>query len=64
MEEMDSIFGSVGVAQADSERMREITKEIGLDDLVRHHSVSEPTFLEEKHGVAEHKNITTDGHSE
>jgi len=31
LEEMDIVFGSVGTAQADMERMEEINKEIGLD---------------------------------
>ncbi|KAL8721295.1 MAG: hypothetical protein Q9225_001999 [Loekoesia sp. 1 TL-2023] len=35
LEEMDVVFGSVGVARADSERMREINREIGLDDALR-----------------------------
>jgi hypothetical protein len=35
LEEMDVIFGSEGVAQADFERMEEINKEIGLDALLR-----------------------------
>ncbi|KAK5130378.1 hypothetical protein LTR08_002170 [Meristemomyces frigidus] len=64
LEEMDVLFGSVGVAQADAERMREITKEIGLDEMVRHGSVQhEPTFLGEKNDHAEHKNVD-DSHSE
>ena len=35
LEEMDVVFGSVGVAQADSARMRETNREIGLDDVLR-----------------------------
>lgn len=31
LEEMDEVFGSVGVAAADQERMTEISKRIGLD---------------------------------
>ena len=31
LEEMDEVFGSVGVAAADQERMAEISKRIGLD---------------------------------
>ena len=34
LEEMDLVFGSSGVAQADKERMAAITAEIGLDRLV------------------------------
>ncbi len=35
LEEMDTIFGSEGTAQADYERMEEINREIGLDTLLR-----------------------------
>lgn len=35
LEEMDVVFGSVGVARADSASMREINREIGLDDALR-----------------------------
>ncbi|KAI9872355.1 MAG: hypothetical protein M1830_001740 [Pleopsidium flavum] len=35
LEEMDILFGSMGLAQADSQRMAEISKEIGLDDVLR-----------------------------
>ena len=35
LEEMDVVFGSVGTAQADHERMDEINREIGLDALLR-----------------------------
>ncbi|KAI4241267.1 MAG: hypothetical protein L6R40_004683 [Gallowayella cf. fulva] len=35
LEEMDVVFGSVGVARADSARMKEINREIGLDDALR-----------------------------
>jgi hypothetical protein len=31
LEEMDILFGSVGVAAADAERMKEINREVGLD---------------------------------
>ncbi|KAF2230855.1 general substrate transporter [Viridothelium virens] len=34
LEEMDILFGSVGEATADAERMREINKEVGLDNIV------------------------------
>ena len=54
LEEMDTIFGSVGVAAADAERMREINKEVGLDDAVRGTSVAhnideKPSAYNEKH---------------
>jgi len=53
LEEMDIIFGSIGIAQADAERMREINREVGLDDMVKYGSVSaqggqDPSFLNEK----------------
>jgi hypothetical protein len=35
LEEMDLVFGSSGVAQADQERKAAINKEIGLDRLIR-----------------------------
>lgn len=35
LEEMDVVFGSEGVAQADLERMEAINREIGLDALLR-----------------------------
>jgi hypothetical protein len=35
LEEMDTIFGSEGTAQADFERMEEINREIGLDTILR-----------------------------
>ncbi|KAL8779016.1 MAG: hypothetical protein Q9194_001671 [Teloschistes cf. exilis] len=35
LKEMDVVFGSVGVARADDQRMREINREIGLDDALR-----------------------------
>ncbi|KAK0262504.1 hypothetical protein LTR91_003805 [Friedmanniomyces endolithicus] len=40
LEEMDVLFGSVGVAAADAERMREINREVGLDNAVRHGSIA------------------------
>ncbi|KAI4149510.1 MAG: hypothetical protein L6R39_002488 [Caloplaca ligustica] len=40
LEEMDVVFGSVGVARADSERMRGINREIGLDDALRNMGVA------------------------
>ncbi|KAK3719561.1 hypothetical protein LTR37_004419 [Vermiconidia calcicola] len=53
LEEMDVIFGSVGFAHADAERMREINKEVGLEDAVRGTSVGhnideKPISVEEK----------------
>ena len=40
LEEMDILFGSVGVASADAERMREINREVGLEEIVRSGSVA------------------------
>jgi len=55
LEEMDIIFGSVGTAQADAERMREINKEVGLDAIVHGDDRrNSPTYIDEKQG-AEHK---------
>ncbi|PPJ56351.1 hypothetical protein CBER1_00709 [Cercospora berteroae] len=52
LEEMDVIFGSKGVAQADTERMREIQREIGLEEVVRHGSVAQTHDpLNEKAGM-------------
>lgn len=56
MEEMDVLFGSVGAAAADTERMREIAREIGLDQVVKGDSISapgmhEPKVLDEKVGT-------------
>ena len=52
---MDILFGSAGAAAADAERMREIAREVGLDDVVKG-SVSgpgahEPKVLDEKVGT-------------
>lgn len=41
LEEMDVIFGSQGIAAADAERMREIAREVGLEQVVRSHSVAD-----------------------
>lgn len=53
LEEMDVLFGSAGFAAADNERMREINREIGLDDVVRGESVSEQKdeVIDEKTGT-------------
>ena len=50
LEEMDILFGSPGVAQADAERMREINREVGLEDIVRHGSITmdDEKFADEK----------------
>jgi hypothetical protein len=52
LEEMDILFGSAGVAAADAERMREINKEVGLEDAVRGNSINiddeKPPIVEEK----------------
>jgi hypothetical protein len=62
LEEMDVIFGSQGVAQADTERMDNINKEIGLDALLRGdgtgsgaegtRSEEKTEAIQEKEGVA------------
>ena len=61
LEEMDTIFGSQGFAQADEERMREINREVGLEDVVRNLSVGGDEF-DEKPKVVEKD--ATDSHSE
>jgi len=51
LEEMDILFGSVGAAAADAERMREINKEVGLEDAIRGNSVNideKPPVVNEK----------------
>lgn len=53
---MDNLFGSVGAAAADAERMHEITREVGLEDVVKGASVSgpganEPKIVDEKMGT-------------
>ncbi|EOD46687.1 Sugar transporter [Neofusicoccum parvum] len=40
LEEMDILFGSQGTAEADRERMREVNREVGLEELVRGGSIS------------------------
>ena len=55
LEEMDILFGSSGAAAADAERMREIAREVGLEDVIKG-SVSapganEPKMLDEKAGT-------------
>ncbi|EME50424.1 hypothetical protein DOTSEDRAFT_162477 [Dothistroma septosporum NZE10] len=53
LEEMDVLFGSIGFAAADHERMREINREVGLRAVVRSGSVGEhrAESLDEKSGV-------------
>ena len=53
LEEMDTLFGSIGFAAADEERMREINKEVGLEDAVRGTSISHN--IDEKPIVDEQK---------
>jgi len=60
LEEMDIIFGSVGTAQADAERMREVNKEVGLDHLV-HGNTSPARDFEDEKAAAEHKSRSLDG---
>ena len=52
LEEMDILFGSHGFAANDAERMREINREVGLEDVVRGNSVNididEKPALDEK----------------
>jgi MFS family permease len=54
LEEMDILFGSAGVAQADQERMREIEREVGLDRLLGTRSGSDEHMpIDEKPPVIE-----------
>lgn len=56
LEEMDTIFGSVGVAEREKERWAEVHSEVGLDDILRRmgvvggqsisHSVSDQKYYE------------------
>lgn len=60
LEEMDVVFGSQGVAQADLERMDDINNEIGLTDLLRGHasaagSATEADRIAEKSETLEEK---------
>ncbi|EKG21131.1 Sugar/inositol transporter [Macrophomina phaseolina MS6] len=55
LEEMDILFGSEGTAEADKERMREVNREVGLEELVRGGSVSHA----EKQEVLPEKNEIT-----
>jgi len=53
LEEMDILFGSHGFAANDAERMREINREVGLEDVVRGNSVNidideKPAFDEKR----------------
>jgi len=57
LEEMDLVFGSTGVAQADAERMREINREVGLEDIVRNASVGD---IEKEHFDDEKKQHGSD----
>lgn len=55
---MDIIFGSQGVAAADTERMREIAREVGLEQAVRSLSVTGDGY-DEKSAVADHKDSSS-----
>ncbi|GAB7338044.1 hypothetical protein MBLNU457_4413t1 [Dothideomycetes sp. NU457] len=61
LEEMDIIFGSVGTAQADAERMREVNKEVGLDQLVHGGHGSPARDFEDEKVTVEHKSRSLDG---
>ena len=56
LEEMDILFGSVGFAAADAERMRAVNREVGLDDLV--HGDSGSGHVNEKERAYEEKTAT------
>ncbi|KAL1646306.1 hypothetical protein SLS58_003263 [Diplodia intermedia] len=54
LEEMDILFGSQGTAEADKERMREVNREVGLEDLIRQGSVGHAEKSEVLPEKAEH----------
>jgi hypothetical protein len=56
LEEMDTLFGSFGFAAADEERMREINKEVGLEEVVRQASIN----IDEKPALDEKKDTDSD----
>jgi hypothetical protein len=60
LEEMDNLFGSVGFAAADEERMREIAKEVGIEDAVRGTSISHEINIDEKPHLDEKKEADSD----
>ena len=53
LEEMDIVFGSSGVAEADRERMTQINREIGLDSHLHGDQKSEDSkqLVDEKDGT-------------
>jgi len=55
LEEMDILFGSVGVASADAERMKEINREVGLNRLLglEHDQPGSTEVVSEKHETVE-----------
>jgi hypothetical protein len=57
LEEMDVVFGSHGFAAADAERMREINREIGLEQVAANEPL--PGFVDEKTGT-QHKEADSD----
>ena len=61
LEEMDLLFGSVGVAEREKERWREVHAEVGLGDLLARHGLggsdreSAHELTDEKAAVSEPK---------
>ena len=62
LEEMDILFGSVGVAERERERWNEVHAEVGLTELLARlgvgqagsgHSVADEKFVDEKPVIAE-----------
>lgn len=53
LEEMDTIFGSVGVAAREKERWAEVHSEVGLDDILRRMGVVGGQSI--SHSVGDHK---------
>lgn len=52
---MDVLFGSVGFAAADAERMREINREIGLEEVVRSGSIADGVDVFDEKKGAQHQ---------
>lgn len=60
LEEMDVVFGSVGTAQADHERMAEINREIGLDAAINRHVGNGSDGVERTSSLEKEKPLQTE----
>ena len=62
LDEKGIIFGGVGIAEADAERMREINREVSLDSLVHNDLTSRgPLHLDEKSRMQHHNRDSASG---